>query len=117
VDSLIGLVRNKGNKEIVAIGTYMESEDNRAEVAFVVRYDFQRLGVASFLLGKLEKIAIENGYKGFSAYVLAGNRAMLHAFHKRYPDAQKKFENGDVVLYMDFKEKKTGYESFEGEKY
>jgi hypothetical protein len=35
--SFIGLVRNKGNKEIVAIGSYMESEENRAEVAFVVR--------------------------------------------------------------------------------
>ena len=109
--SLIGLVRNKGNKEIVAIGSYMESEENRAEVAFVVREDFQGLGIASFLLGELEKIAIENGYIGFSAYVLAENRAMLHVFHKHYPDAQKQLENGHVQLYMDFRNSKTGYDS------
>ena len=89
----------------------MESEENRAEVACLVREDFQGLGMASFLLGELEKIAIDNGYIGFSAYVLAENRAMLHVFHKHYLDAQKQLENGHVQLYMDFKNSKTGYDS------
>ncbi|WDN88581.1 hypothetical protein BuS5_01549 [Desulfosarcina sp. BuS5] len=103
--TLVGLVRNKGNKEIVAIGTYMESEENRAEVAFVVREDFQWQGIASFLLDELEKLAIENDFQGFAAYILADNKAMLHVLNKRYPDAKKSHENGSVFLVMDFNKK------------
>jgi len=103
--TLIGLVRNKGNKEIIAIGTYMESEENRAEVAFVVREDFQGQGIASFLLNQLETIAKENGFQGFTACVLADNKAMLHVFNKHYPGVQKKYENGTISLFMDFNTK------------
>lgn len=57
--SLIGMVRNKGNSEVMAIGSYAEYEDSWAEVAFVVSEDFQGLGVASYLLRELEKNSIK----------------------------------------------------------
>ncbi len=102
--SLIGLVRNKGYKEIVAIGSYMESEseENYAEVAFVVREDCHGLGIASYLLEKLEMMAKENGYHGFVAYVMLENRAMIHVFRKRYPDAETVMEDDSVRIRMDF---------------
>ena len=37
--SIIGLVQKGGHKEIMAIGTYAQEDDTRAEVAFVVRED------------------------------------------------------------------------------
>jgi acyl-CoA hydrolase/GNAT superfamily N-acetyltransferase len=101
--SIIGLVRNKGRKEIMSIGTYAGAEENRAEVAFVVREDFQGQGMASYLLEVLEDIAKNNNYKGFTAIVLRENAAMINVFKKRYPDMIiKADEEGDLSLIMDF---------------
>lgn len=101
--SLIGLVRRGGYKVIMAIGSYAMETETRAEVAFVVREDFHGLGVASYLLGELEKIARQNGYTGFSATVLRENSAMLKVFKKRYPNAKTLGTGGsEVTLHMDF---------------
>ncbi len=102
--SLVGLAQKKGHKEIMAIGSYMEGEAGRAEVAFMVQEGYQGMGVASRLLGLLEKIARENGYKGFSAVVLPDNRAMIQVFKKRYPDVKTIFEGGEILVLMDFEE-------------
>ena len=83
--SLIGLTQKGGHQEIVAIGSYADEGNGRAEVAFVVREDYQGMGVTSHMLPQLEKIATENGFVGFSATVLKENRAMLSVFKKRYP--------------------------------
>mgnify|MGYP003970488977 CR=1 FL=1 len=99
--SLICQIRNKGNKEIVAIGTYAGLEDAQAEVAFVVREDFQGLGIASYLLMKLEAIAKENGYKQFIATSLVKNQSMKHIFLKRYPSAIIKESTTDIEFVMD----------------
>lgn len=99
--SLVGLVRNKGNKEIMAIGSYAESDENRADVAFVIREDFQGMGIASYLLDKLAEIARKNGYKGFKADVLPENRTMLHVLKKKFPNAQAQLDSGYITITMD----------------
>lgn len=102
--SLIGLVQIGGHKEIMAIASYAEEQENspRAEVAFVVREDFQDMGVASHLIRTLEKIARENDYTGFSATVLAENGAMTHVFLKNYPNAKTAVGGGEIHITMDF---------------
>jgi len=101
--SIIGLTQKGGHKEIVAIGTYAEEEKHRAEVAFVVREDFQGMRIGSYLLEELEKIAKENEYKGFTATVLNENVAMIRVFKKRYPHAKTVVGGGgDMTIYMDF---------------
>ncbi len=100
--SLIGMVRNKGHKEIMAIASYMAAEDNYAEVAFVVREDFQGMGVASHLLEVLESIAKKNSYAGFTASVLPENRTMVHVFKKRYPQAKTQIDDGGIQIRMTF---------------
>jgi len=103
--SLIGLVQRGGHKEIMAIGSYAQEDDRRAEVAFVVREDFQAMGIASYLLEMLEKIAKENHYAGFSASVLRENGAMVRVFKKRYPDARISASGGaELRIEMDFAE-------------
>jgi len=86
--TLIGLHQKGGHKEIVAVGSYAQGKNKGAEIAFVVREDFQNKGIASYLLQELEKIAIENGYKRFGASVLEDNSAMIQVFEKRYPNAK-----------------------------
>jgi acyl-CoA hydrolase/GNAT superfamily N-acetyltransferase len=101
--SIIGLVQKGGHKEIMAIGSYAEDDDERAEVAFVVREDFQGHGVASCLLEILEKIAKENSYNSFSASVLRENAAMIRVFKKRYPNAKISVQGGaELQIQMDF---------------
>ena len=101
--SILGLVQRGGHKEIMAIGSYAMEEEHRAEVAFVVREDFQGMGIASYLLEALEKIAKENQYTSFGATVLRENTAMIHVFKRRYPNAKTSMAGGgDVTLTMEF---------------
>ena len=103
--SILGSIQKGGRKEIMSIGSYAETDGNRAEVAFVVREDFQSLGIASYLLEILEGIAKENDFKGFSATVLRENSAMIHVFKKRYPNIKIKHGGGgEVDIIMDFEE-------------
>lgn len=103
--SIIGLVQKGGHKEIMAIGSYAMEDAHRAEVAFVVREDFQGMGIASYLLEALEKIAKENQYTVFGATVLRENTAMIRVFKRRYPNAKTSMAGGgDVTLTMTFDE-------------
>ncbi len=107
--SLIGLVQKKRHQEIIAIGSYAQTENDLAEVAFVVREDYQGMGIASYLLERLEDIAIVNNYKGFCATVLRENSAMIRVFKKRYPNARVKSLGSEIYIQMDFNDpdKKT----------
>jgi acyl-CoA hydrolase/ribosomal protein S18 acetylase RimI-like enzyme len=101
--SIIGLIQNRGHQEIMSIGSYAQEDDNRAEVAFVVREDYQGMGIASYLLDMLIKIAKENHYNSFCATVLRENAAMIHVFKKRFPDAKISVDGGsDLRVLMDF---------------
>jgi acyl-CoA hydrolase/RimJ/RimL family protein N-acetyltransferase len=100
--SLIGTVRNKGNKEVIAIGSYAEIDTNQAEVAFVVREDFQNMGIAGYLLQALEEVAVSNGFKAFYASILPENKSMLHVFTKKYPQAVVMHKYNEVQVVMDF---------------
>jgi len=100
--SIIGLVKKGGYKEIMAIGTYAHVDDSTAEIAFVVREDYQNMGVTSYLLEILEDIAIENNYKQFTATVLRENAAMMHVFTKRYPSAKIVYKGSEAEIAMDF---------------
>ncbi len=101
--SIICLIRRGAYKEIVGIGSYAAVDTHRAEVAFVIREDMQGMGIASFMLDMLESIATENGFKEFEATVLRDNKAMIHVFKKRYPNAVITAGiSGEVMIKMDF---------------
>ncbi|MFW5931442.1 MAG: GNAT family N-acetyltransferase, partial [Desulfosalsimonas sp.] len=61
--TVIGMVQRGKHKEIVAIGSYGSADKDVAEVAFVVKEDYQGMGIGTFMLELLEKIAKENKYK------------------------------------------------------
>ncbi len=103
--SLIGMAQVGGHQEIVAIGSYALGDDDRADVAFVVREDFQNQGLASYLLQRLRTIAEQNGIRGFTANVLHENKSMIHVFQKHYPNARISWEDRpDILIEMDFEE-------------
>jgi acyl-CoA hydrolase/RimJ/RimL family protein N-acetyltransferase len=101
--SLVGQVQTKGHKEIIAIGSYADEDNGRAEVAFVVREDYQGKGISSHMLIQLETIARENGFIGFTATVLKDNKPMIHVFKKRYPNLKEtSMGGGEKMIVMDF---------------
>lgn len=95
--SMIGLIQKGGHQEIMAIASYADEGNGKAEIAFVVREDFQGLGVATHLLEVLEKIAKENNFIGFSATVLSENTGMLRVFKKRYPNMKSSRVAGNEI--------------------
>ena len=102
--TIIGIVQRGKHKEIVAIGSYGTAEEkDLAEVALVVKEDYQGKGVGSHLIKILEKIARENAYKGFTAILMAENKAMIRVFEKHYPAAEvKRGISGEVEMFMPF---------------
>ena len=105
--SIIGLIQKGGHKEIIAIGTYAFDREQVAEIAFVVREDYQGMGIASYLLAELEHIAGKNNYKQFLASVLRENSAMIQVFKKRYPNLKISSQSGnEVLIEMDLSDSK-----------
>jgi len=101
--TLIGLMQIGKRKQIAAIGSYAEAENDIAEVAFLVKEELHGMGIASKLLEILETIAKKNGYKSFVATVLAENKKMIKVFRKRYPDAKLlRSGGGEVEIEMVF---------------
>jgi acyl-CoA hydrolase/RimJ/RimL family protein N-acetyltransferase len=69
--------------ELVATaGYFYDSSEHIGEIAFMVKKEYQGYGIATFLNDYLKKIAEERGLRGFKAYVLRQNSAMLNVFHK-----------------------------------
>lgn len=61
-------MRNKNSEEIMAMGTYTGVDGSQAEVAFLVHENYQGMGIASYILQELEKIALQNGYRVFMGH-------------------------------------------------
>ena len=74
-------------EEIVAVGRYDGlPPGTTAEVAFLVRDDFQRRGLGRILLNKLASAAWLRGLTRFSAVTMSENRGMITVFeHCGFP--------------------------------
>ncbi|MBN2342356.1 MAG: GNAT family N-acetyltransferase [Deltaproteobacteria bacterium] len=85
--------------EIVAIGRYyLDQSTNKAELAFVVRDEWQNKGIGSALFKHLSLIAIRNGIAGFTAEVLRENIAMQSVINKSEFDVTSK-PSGNVYSF------------------
>ncbi|MGV8073310.1 MAG: GNAT family N-acetyltransferase [Syntrophobacteraceae bacterium] len=100
--AIVGVTGEVGNETVVALSRYMlDQKSNMAEVDFAVRADWQKLGLCSFLLDYLCKIAQDKGISGFTAYVLPENRSMLAIFQKVGYIVYTRIVNG--ICYIEFR--------------
>lgn len=84
--ALASVTKEDEHEMIVAVGRYsVDKATNAAEVAFIVRDDWQgqRLGISMF--NQLLDVARKRGIGRFTADVLHDNARMLHIFHKCAP--------------------------------
>jgi len=101
--AIVGTIPESHGDEIIAIGRYyIVPQTNRAEVAFVVRDDWQNRGIGTFLFKLLVMIAKQNGIEGFSAEVLIENKPMLSVLHKGEGKLSSRAEGRVSSVNIDF---------------
>jgi acyl-CoA hydrolase/GNAT superfamily N-acetyltransferase len=90
-------------EEPIALARYdKDPATDLADIAFVVRDDWQRRGVGTLLLRRMGEIGRARGLKGFEADVLASNTPMLAVFHRSGLELHSTEEDGVFHLVAPF---------------
>lgn len=80
---LIGVIGERGKEEAVALGQYyLDPSTNMAEIGLIVRDDWQKKGIGTFLLRHLAEIAKKRKVKGLMGEILLDNYPTRRMFHK-----------------------------------
>ena len=99
--ALVGVAGPVEALQIVAIGRYfLQKNGTEADMAFIVRDDFQRQGLGSYLFEQLVEVGKSRGVKTFCADVLMENAGMLKIFKRSALDVQSENEEGVVHVTM-----------------
>jgi acyl-CoA hydrolase/GNAT superfamily N-acetyltransferase len=103
-EMVIVAVHREGEVEkIIGVAQYgIDQVSHTAEAAFVVKDDYQNLGIGTALLTRLTFLAKSAGLLGFTAEVLFENKGMLHVFEKFFPNLDKRVIEGIYELRMPF---------------
>ena len=105
--SVVVLTGPRENERIIAESRYMLGSDQEfADVAFMVDEEFHRRGIATFLLKHMIDIAKEKGIKGFKADILDSNSPMIAVFDKLPYVQHRKVRRGEISLRFEFSELK-----------
>jgi len=101
--AIVGTLPEAHGEEIITIGRYyLNPRTNRAEVAFIVRDQWQNRGIGTFLLKYLVTIAKRNGIAGFTAEVLIDNKPMMAVLHKSGCKIRSQLEDRVYSFELDF---------------
>jgi acyl-CoA hydrolase/RimJ/RimL family protein N-acetyltransferase len=102
---ILSAVKEQDKEVIAGMGQYfVDEKTHTAEVAFLVRDEYQGKGIGSELLLYLTYLAKKNGLHGFTAEVLVDNKAMLQIFLKAGFVIEKHAEAGMYELTMSFRD-------------
>lgn len=117
--SIVGIAETGDQSRLIAEARYIK-EDVRplAEVVFVVDEAYQGLGIGSFLLQLLMRLARERGLEGFTADVLFSNQAMMKVFRKCARPIKVELQNGiyqvEIPLFSEPAEPSTQQQAANG---
>lgn len=101
--AIVGTVPEATGEEIIAVGRYFLNERiNKAEVAFVIRDEWQNMGIGKFMFKHLVAIARRNGIAGFTAEVMRDNRRMQNIFNRSGYKVTSSIEEGVYSFVIDF---------------
>lgn len=102
---ILAVLEQEEKELIVGMAQYLIDENaHSAEVAFVVRDDYQGKGIGAVLLSYITYLAKKSGLLGFTAAVLMENRQMLQLFEKMGFNIEKRNDGGVYELKMSFRE-------------
>jgi acyl-CoA hydrolase/GNAT superfamily N-acetyltransferase len=101
--AILGTVPEAHGEDIIAVGRYyLDQKTNRAEVAFVVRDDWQNRGIGGFIMRHLANIAKRNGISGFTAEVMRENKPMQAVINHSGLKVRSSLNEGVFHFEMDF---------------
>ncbi|MGQ9582073.1 MAG: GNAT family N-acetyltransferase [Thermoplasmatota archaeon] len=100
---LVATVEEGGRELVVGVGQYgIDEGRHTAEVALVVRDDYQGRGIGRELLSYMTLLAKRQGLHGFTAEVLASNAPMLKLFSEMGFETERRTVGDVVELRMGF---------------
>jgi GNAT superfamily N-acetyltransferase len=100
-DSNMALVACLETGDVVAMARYdVDPATRYAEIAFVVRDDWQRRGIGTLLLRRMIEIARARGLRGLAATVLTSNHAMLRIFQRSGLPVESRLDQDVVYLQL-----------------
>jgi len=100
---ILAIDETDGIRTVAGVAQYgIEPESHTAEVALVVRDDFQHQGIGTELLTYVTLLAKREGLLGFRAEVLVENQTMMHLFEAAGFSIEKKRGAGVYELRMLF---------------
>ncbi len=100
---ILAVIEEEEREFAVGVGQYgIDPETHTAEVALVVRDDYQKQGIGTELLDYLTVLAKRRGLLGFTAEVLRENEAMMHLFERSGFRIEKRGDAGVYELRMLF---------------
>jgi acyl-CoA hydrolase/GNAT superfamily N-acetyltransferase len=102
---ILAALEQEERELIVGMAQYLIDENaHTAEVAFVVRDEYQGKGIGAVLLSYVTYLAKKSGLLGFTAEVLMENRQMLQLFEKMGFIIEKRTDGGIYELKMSFRD-------------
>ncbi len=101
--AIVGTLPEAHGDDIVAVGRYyLDERTNLAEVAFVIRDQWQHKGLGTFMFRHLITLAKASGIAGFTAEVLRDNKAMQSIFNHSGYKVQSSVEEGVYSFRIEF---------------
>ena len=103
---IVGIVQDPERperEEVVAVARYyLNRNTNFAEVSYLVRDDYQKRGIGSFVVKYIARIARENGIAGFDAEILSDNPPAMRVLHKLGFPVETTVASGNYHLRVRF---------------
>ncbi len=100
---ILAIKETDGIQTVLGVAQYgLDADSHTAEVALVVRDDFQNQGIGTELLTYVTLLAKREGLLGFRAEVLVENQSMMHLFEAAGFSIEKKRGAGVYELRMLF---------------
>lgn len=100
---ILATIQKDRKEMVIGICQYgIQEGTHTAEIAIVVKDEYQNRGVGSELLAYMTYLAKRSGLLGFTAEVLVDNQPMLHLFEKQGFKIEKRLEGGIYILKLTF---------------
>ncbi len=101
--ALVVLAGTDPSSELVAICRYdVDPATGLADIAFVVKDEWQGKGIGTALMRRTAEIAKARGVRGFAADVLPNNRDMLGVFHRSGMTVLSELDRGVYRVVLTF---------------
>jgi GNAT superfamily N-acetyltransferase len=101
--AIVAIDMSNGEEQMIGVGRYVrEKNSDMAELALLVRDDWQGKGVGTLMHDYLEQIARAHKIGGFKGEVLEQNQGALHVFTRLGRNAKTQYDDGIYTVSYRF---------------